>query len=209
MKETEKRLHLAAGFNIDTRAYATPDAEAVRKVLVDGVNINCRDGTGTSPLGHAAWHGDEEVLTVLLEAEADVEAENIDGASPLMMTVFNNKPAATALLLVYGADPSEAMEDAESMGKAEVIAVFKAWDRDTHHAHLKRASQRIMSLRQKSLKQAASSPPLLVNIDHLTHTLRKAADAGVPGQLISAARAKLNLAEREQGREKLASLSVL
>ena len=95
------------------------------------------------------------------------------------------------------------------MGKAEVIAVFKAWDRDTHHAHLKRASQRIMSLRQKSLKQAASSPPLLVNIDHLTHTLRKAADAGVPGQLISAARAKLNLAEREQGREKLASLSVL
>jgi len=209
MREEDRRLHVACGYDVDSRSYVKPDADAVRRALASGVDINCRDRTGTSALGHAAWHGDEDVLTLLLEADADVEAENIDGASPLQMTVFNNKPMATALLLVYGADAGEAVEDAESMGKAEVIAVFRAWENDAHHMLLKRASQRIMTLRQKCLKQAAASPPLLVNIDHLETTLRKAVDAGVPGQLTSAARAKLNLAEREQGREKLACLSEL
>ena len=125
--QRERELFYACGYDVATKQYATPNLEAVRAAFQGGfVGVNCRDNTGTSPLAHAAWVGHEELIALLIERGADLDAENLDGATPLHYTVYNNQPRAAALLLTCGAEPATALEDTAAVAKPEVLAVLRA-----------------------------------------------------------------------------------
>lgn len=59
-----------------------------------------------TPLHYAAGGGHLEVMQILLDAEADVNARDNFGKTPLHWTADANQPAAAVALLKAGADPS-------------------------------------------------------------------------------------------------------
>ncbi|KAM0277760.1 hypothetical protein ACHAQH_005553 [Verticillium albo-atrum] len=54
-----------------------------RYLLQQGASADARDIEGTTPLHHAAWRGNVAIVKLLLEAGADVEAENRQGMKPV------------------------------------------------------------------------------------------------------------------------------
>jgi cell division protein FtsB len=145
----EKELFLAVGFNTDSRSYERADARLLRELLSSGVRMNARDNSGTPPLAHAAWGGDDEVLSILIQHGADLDAENLDGATPLHYAVFNKQPKAAALLIAAGADASVAEGDAGAVGTPELKAIFQAASGGgTSHPMLAAAAARVEQLRR-------------------------------------------------------------
>ena len=83
-----------------------PDTAADRgrefgKVLYKPVSLDISENT---PLHLAAWRNNPEVVALLLDRGADVEARNEIGSTPLHFAAVRNKPEAIALLLDGGAD---------------------------------------------------------------------------------------------------------
>ena len=103
------------------------DLATIHRILEEGgVNPDrCRDRSGTSALGVAAYLGRTQAMMLLLEYGADVDAENLDGASPLSMAVFGKSPAAVALMLACGADAEAAWSDAQSLNERDCIKIFE------------------------------------------------------------------------------------
>ena len=60
---------------------------------------------GWAPLHYAATGGHPEVITVLLERYAYIDAESPNGTTPLMMAASYGNAAAVKVLLEAGADP--------------------------------------------------------------------------------------------------------
>ena len=66
---------------------------------------SCRfEQHGTSPLMQAASAADRDVVAVLLQGGADVNAQTNNGITPLMLTASKNAPEVVQLLLDAGAD---------------------------------------------------------------------------------------------------------
>jgi ankyrin repeat protein len=69
--------------------------------------INARDKDGSTPLHCAVWKGHEQVVAVLLDACADVNAHNENdhwGTTPLHAAAHANQAAIAQLLIEHGAD---------------------------------------------------------------------------------------------------------
>ena len=83
-------------------------AARVKELLAtDKSLINARDKDGSTPLHCAVWKGHEQVVAVLLEAGADVNAHNENdhwGTTPLHAAAHANQPAIAQLLIERGAD---------------------------------------------------------------------------------------------------------
>jgi len=60
---------------------------------------------GWTPLHYAATHGHIEVLNLLLEENAYIDAASPNNTTPLMMAAHYGTPSAVKLLLEAGADP--------------------------------------------------------------------------------------------------------
>jgi ankyrin repeat protein len=79
--------------------------EAARVLLDAGADIQARsrnDHYGDTPL-HAAAHGNQkDVVRLLIERGADVDARNPAGRTPLDETTFHNATAAAKLLVAAG-----------------------------------------------------------------------------------------------------------
>lgn len=99
--------------NIDTR---TPKDEtplmmaclkgrtAIARELVErGADVN---KTGWTPLHYAATGGHIEIMQMLLDRSAYIDAESPNGTTPLMMAAMYGTPEAAAFLLEAGADPT-------------------------------------------------------------------------------------------------------
>ena len=85
---------------------AAGDLSAIKDALDDGVDLNAQDPQfGSTPLSWAALMGHTEVVTLLLERGADVNAQNRDGATPLHSAAFLGRTETVKLLLEKGADP--------------------------------------------------------------------------------------------------------
>jgi hypothetical protein len=59
------------------------NVEAVEKLIVLGAKVSCCDEQSRSPLHYAAYNGDREMLSLLCDYDADIEAKD---ASVMMKT---------------------------------------------------------------------------------------------------------------------------
>jgi hypothetical protein len=105
---------------------------ALCQSLIDkGADVN---KPGWAPLHYAATNGHLEVMNLLLEASAYIDAESPNGTTPLMMAAHYGTASAVKLLLEAGADPSLKNEQgldaiafaqrARHTEAAEIIAAF-------------------------------------------------------------------------------------
>lgn len=76
--------------------------ELVDKLVKKGADVN---KTGWTPLHYAASSGHIEVIKLLLENHAYIDAESPNGSTPLMMASMYGNPQSVKLLLDEGADP--------------------------------------------------------------------------------------------------------
>ena len=77
---------------------------ALARLLIEkGADVN---KPGWTPLHYAATKGHVEMMKLLLEMHAYIDAESPNGTTPLMMAAHYGTPHATKLLLDEGADPT-------------------------------------------------------------------------------------------------------
>jgi ankyrin repeat protein len=73
------------------------------KVLIEqGAEVN---KPGWTPLHYAASKGHIEMMRLLIESSAYLDAESPNGTTPLMMAAYYGTPQSVKLLLEEGADP--------------------------------------------------------------------------------------------------------
>jgi ankyrin repeat protein len=77
------------------------DAQAVRKLLDNGADVNARDAEGNTPLILAAFYASPECLELSIEKGADVNSANKEGATPLIRAATDYEK--TRLLVAAGA----------------------------------------------------------------------------------------------------------
>ncbi len=76
--------------------------ELARKLVARGADVN---KPGWTPLHYAATTGQVEIMAMLLERHAYIDAESPNGTTPLMMAAMYGTPEAVKLLIEAGADP--------------------------------------------------------------------------------------------------------
>lgn len=77
--------------------------DVCRQLILRGADVN---KPGWAPLHYAATHGHLEVMALLLDQYAYIDAASPNGTTPLMMAARYGTPEAVKLLLDAGADPS-------------------------------------------------------------------------------------------------------
>ncbi len=77
--------------------------ELADKLIKKGGDVN---KTGWTPLHYAASNGHGDIISLLLEKNAYIDAESPNGSTPLMMAAMYGSTAAVKLLLQEGADPT-------------------------------------------------------------------------------------------------------
>lgn len=100
-------------------------------LIAKGADVN---KPGWAPLHYAATNGHLEVMRLLLDNHAYIDASSPNGSTPLMMAALYGTPSAVKLLLEAGADPLltnelglTAIDFAQRLNRtesAEIIAAF-------------------------------------------------------------------------------------
>lgn len=105
-------------------------ADLVKRLIARGADIN---KPGWAPLHYAATQGNLDILRMLLDAHAYIDAESPNGTTPLMMASHYGSPDAVRLLLEAGADASlknqlglNAQDFALGAGRPEVADLIGA-----------------------------------------------------------------------------------
>ena len=95
--------------------------------------MNATSIYGTTALGEAAIKGNDDIITLLLAAGADINTTNKWGKTPLMWAADYGKASTVQLLMTAGADTSLKDEDgltaldfAQESGHDEVVALLLA-----------------------------------------------------------------------------------
>ena len=83
-------------------AAITNQLEWTQKLINKGADVN---QPGWTPLHYAATKGNIEIMRLLIDSHAYLDAESPNGTTPLMMAAHYGTPVATKLLLEEGADP--------------------------------------------------------------------------------------------------------
>jgi uncharacterized protein len=77
--------------------------EQVRKLIARDADVN---KTGWTPLHYAATAGNVEMIALLLDENAYIDAESPNKTTPLMMAAMYGSTPAVRALLEAGADPT-------------------------------------------------------------------------------------------------------
>ncbi len=102
------------------------------QVLIErGADVN---KTGWTPLHYAATGGHVEVIRLLLDRHAYIDAGSPNGSTPLMMAARYGNASAVKLLLEEGADPSvkneqgmNAWDFANGVGRVDSATIISAF----------------------------------------------------------------------------------
>src|SRR5262245_14786542 len=90
------------------------DQAAVRTLLKQGVDVNARQGDGTTALHWVAYWDDRETGELLIRAGAALNAANDLGVTPLWVACANGNTAIGQMLLSAGADPNASPSTGET-----------------------------------------------------------------------------------------------
>lgn len=116
--------------------------EAVELMLAHGAQMQGVERRGLYPMEYAIWsHNAPIIVQRLITAGADVNAQDDDGDTPLMLAAAQNDLATVSILLEADADPSFINSNgysAEQMGGLEVTAAIRRFAA----AHPKRQPQK-------------------------------------------------------------------
>jgi hypothetical protein len=103
-----------------------------QKLIDKGADVNQK---GWTPLHYAATKGHIDIMRLLIENHAYLDAESPNGTTPLMMAAHYGTPMATKLLLEEGADPRiknqlgiNALEFARKANKPESTQYIEAFE---------------------------------------------------------------------------------
>ena len=72
-------------------------------LLQSGAQVDRRNDRGQTPLGGAAFKGDEQIVALLLQHGADIDADNGGGMTPLMFAAMFDRGKVVELLQARGA----------------------------------------------------------------------------------------------------------
>ncbi len=107
--------------------------DLARQLIEKGADVN---KPGWAPLHYAATNGHVQVMNLLLENHAYIDASSPNGSTPLMMATMYGTPSAVKLLLEEGADPLlkntlglTAIDFAQRAGRAESAEIIAAFVR--------------------------------------------------------------------------------
>ena len=113
-------------------AAITNQLDWAKKLIERGADVNQK---GWTPLHYAATKGNIEIMRLLIENHAYLDAESPNGTTPLMMAAHYGTPMATKLLLEEGADPRlknqlgiSALEFARKANKPESAQYIEAFE---------------------------------------------------------------------------------
>lgn len=123
------------------RASSSGDTTRVRYLLENGHHANeVFPLIGISPLLLASASGQVETVAVLLDAGADIDAQDLTGWTALHAAAFKGDYATTSLLVQRGALAREARwyrnspaEIAAMLGHTKIVPVLEGAQRDQPH----------------------------------------------------------------------------
>ncbi|GAB3758651.1 ankyrin repeat domain-containing protein [Ramlibacter monticola] len=104
--------------------------DIVRKLVARDADVN---KTGWAPLHYAATNGHLEIMQILLDEHAYIDAESPNKSTPLMMAAKYGTPSAVKLLLEAGADPTlrnelglTALDFAQQANRRDAVELISA-----------------------------------------------------------------------------------
>jgi len=140
------------------------DVAAVKTLLAKGLNVNTPLRVGTTALHFAAQKGHAEIVRILLEHGADVNAKDTEaGFTPLLFAAFKGHAAIVQMLLDRGASEADrALMPAVFFGHAETVkALLGAKDLKPEmlSSALAAATQAGRKDMAELLRKAGATPP--------------------------------------------------
>lgn len=113
-------------------AAITNQLDWAKRLIERGADVNQK---GWTPLHYAATKGNIDIMRLLIENHAYLDAESPNGTTPLMMAAHYGTPMATKLLLEEGADPRiknqlgiNALEFSRKANKPESTKYIEAFE---------------------------------------------------------------------------------
>jgi ankyrin repeat protein len=127
------------------------DGEAARALLKQRVDVNARQGDGTTALHWAAHWDDLDIVDLLLRAGADANAVNDLGVPPLSLACANGNAKLVDRLLRGAADPNAALRTGESAlmtasraGSLDIVKILLASHADVNAVERVRGQTALM-----------------------------------------------------------------
>ncbi|KAF3023520.1 hypothetical protein E8E14_008004 [Neopestalotiopsis sp. 37M] len=106
-----KSLHDLAKMRLDHR---TDRVQTAKNLIDGGINVDTVDGSGNTPLCHAAWDKDPKFVKLLLDCGANASPCDSEGRTPLIIASTYGHIKTVELLLDKGADISATDKDGET-----------------------------------------------------------------------------------------------
>jgi len=127
------------------------DIEKVKKIIASGIDINCKDTSGNTPLILAASYGHDKILELLIAKGTDLYMKNNSSTNALGFATYKGNTNIVKLLLASGVPPNLRIND--QYGTALMLAVI--------HGHKDLASLLLEKGAEVSAKNQDGTTPLI------------------------------------------------